>query len=101
MDFVLPYYIEKNRPVKYTGKAWKHHLSSNNPEIGIGAAKGSTIFTDFDKMIDYLKKDGRDWHIAELELNNDVLKFEFGNDFMATILHDKISKYGFNPLIIQ
>lgn len=88
--------------VKYiSGKAWKHHISENfskNKSLKNGAGKGGTIFLNYEKMIEYLKKDGRDWHIAELELNNDPVKLEFNNDWMATILINKKSITGFMAL---
>jgi hypothetical protein len=92
------------KPVLYAGLAWKHHISehfengscSTHPN---GAGKGTTIFTDFNKMIDYLKNDGRRWHVAELKLQNEPLIFEFGNDYMATIQNDCFSEQGFKPCI--
>ena len=50
-------------------------------------------------MIDYLKKDGRRWYVAELKLKNEPLIFEFGNDYMATIQRDCLSERGFKPCI--
>lgn len=95
--------VENTNMIKYSGKAWKHHISSDfeNGKIPThpnGAGKGATIFIEYEKMIEYLKKDGRRWHIAELELKNELLFFQFNNNYMATILVDKISKDGFKPL---
>lgn len=88
----------------YTGKAWKNHISSNfkngNAKLDAGAGKGGTIFLDYDKMIAYLLEDGRQWHAAELDLTSELLLYEFGNDWMATILRDIPSIGGFNPIII-
>jgi hypothetical protein len=90
--------------VKYTGVCWKHHLSENfengTPTHPNGAGAGGTVFTDYDKMIEYLKKDGRHWHIAEILLENEPLIFEFDNDWMATIPFNKLSNTGFKPLIL-
>ena len=90
--------------VLYTGLCWKHHISEHFenglcPTSPNGAGKGGTVFTDYSKMIEYLKKDGRRWHIAELELKNEPLIFEFGNNYMATIPFDKISTHGFKPCV--
>jgi hypothetical protein len=49
-------------------------------------------------MMEYLKKDGRKWHIAELELKNIPIVFEYGNDYMATTLENIPSKEGFKPI---
>lgn len=89
--------------VNYTGKSWKHHISEHFEENDLhlkenGAGAGGTIFTDYHKMIDYLKADGRKWHVAELILIQTPIVFEFGNDFMATILIDWVSIEGFKPL---
>ena len=92
------------KPVLYTGIAWKHHISEHFengscPTHPNGAGKGATIFTDYNKMLDYLKADGRHWHVAELKLKNEPLIFEFGNDYMATIQNDCLSEQGFKPCI--
>jgi len=88
----------------FSGQAWKHHISEyfvkdNYKKYPSGAGKGGTIFTDYDKMLDYLNKDGRRWHIAELNLQNEPLLFEFGNSYMATIQRDFLSEKGFEPYI--
>jgi len=88
----------------YDGLAWKHHIAEHfeNGTCPIhpnGAGKGATIFTNYQKMIDYLKKDGRRWYVAELKLKNEPLIFEFGNDYMATIQRDCLSERGFKPCI--
>lgn len=92
------------KPVLYAGLAWKHHISEHfengdYPTHPNGAGKGATVFTDYNKMIDYLKKDGRRWHVAELKLQNEPLIFEFGNNYMATIQRDCLSEHGFKPCI--
>ena len=90
--------------VLYAGLAWKHHISEdfesgNCPLHPNGAGKGATIFINYEKMIEYLKKDGRRWHVAELLLENEPLIFEFGNNYMATIQRDYLSQRGFMPCI--
>lgn len=88
----------------YTGKAWKNHVSSNfvigRAKLDAGAGKGGTIFLDYDKMVQYLLEDGRQWHVAELNLCDELLYYEFGNDWMATVLRDIPSKSGFKPVDI-
>lgn len=84
-------------------KAWKHHiaehfLNDSIPADKNGAGKGGTVFTDWDKMVEYLKKDGRNWYAAEINVEKDELLFEFGNGYMATILVNKSSLDGFVPL---
>lgn len=87
---------------------WKHHIAkhfeedqtlANDPENGPGY--GATVFTNYEKMIDYLKRDGRQWFVCECEVNLCFLRFNFGNDWMATILCDMGSKEGFKPLNLQ
>ncbi len=83
----------------YTGRAWKHHISEDfltgKCPIDGGAGEGGTIFTDYSEMIKYLRADGREWHIAELDLRNENIIFEFGNFYMATVTRDIPSKEGF------
>ena len=90
----------------YTGKAWKHHISKHFDEGSMptspnGAGKGGTVFIDYEKMIEYLTEDGRNWHIAELDLKDEPLIFEYGNDWMATVTRNIFSKEGFKPCIIK
>lgn len=86
--------------MEYTGKAWKHHISEHfkGTDIENGAGAGGTIFLDYDRMIEYLKKDGRAWHVAELDLLYTPIRFDFKNDYMATILTDWPSVSGFHPV---
>lgn len=100
--------IDKKQKIKkilYTGTAWKHHISEDfeNGKMPIesGAGKGGTIFLDYKTMIDYLKNDGRRWHVAELDLDRDPIIFNFDNNYMATIDIDKPSKSGFKPLNLE
>lgn len=88
----------------YTGIAWKHHISehfenSKCETIPNGAGKGGTIFIDYEKMINYLKEDGRNWHIAELNLFNEPLIFKFKNKWMANITKNIHSEKGFKKLV--
>lgn len=87
--------------MKYTGRAWKHHISehfNDSDSDGNGAGAGGTIFLDYDKMLKYLKSDGRKWHVAELCLHDCPIRFDFANDHMATILIDWVSESGFSPI---
>lgn len=96
--------MEGKNLTQYTGKAWKHHIAADyenwDNSIPTGAAYGSTIFTNYDKMLDYLRTDGRHWAVAELDLEDATLLFEFGNDYMATILQNSLSKEGFKPIFL-
>ena len=84
-------------------KAWKHHvakhfINGSNPTHPNGAGKGGTIFLDWSEMVKYLKNDGRDWYVAEIEVEENELLFEFRNDYMATILVNRTSDEGFVPI---
>lgn len=97
--------VQSDNFVLYKGFAWKHHLAEDFengtcPTHPNGAGKGSTIFTDYDKMLRYLKRDGRRWYVAELVLDFEVIQYGFGNSYMATILSNKSSKEGFKPLTV-
>jgi len=84
-------------------KVWKHHIAKHfedgtlitdaYPDIG------STVFTNYNLMVEYLKRDGRRWYVAELKLENETLVFEFGNNYMATIQRYYLSEQGFKPCI--
>ena len=84
----------------YTGLAWKHHISEdfNDNNISNGAGKGGTIFIDYEKMLNYLKEDGRNWHIAELNLYNEPLIFKFKDKWMANVTRNILSNKGFKKL---
>lgn len=94
--------IEMSNTINYTGKAWKHHVSSDFTDEATncdnGAGKGGTIFLDYDKMIEYLNSDGRKWHVAELNLKSCPIRYDFGNKYMATIMQDWLCENGFVPL---
>jgi len=68
---------------------YKHHLSehfeSGKIPINGGIGRNATVFTDFDFMKMYLKKDGRDWHYCEADIDINDLLFNFKNNYMATI----------------
>ncbi len=80
---------------------WKHHISSDFKD-GIsrnnGAGNGATVFLDYQKMIEVLKKDGRKWSVAELKVKKSELLFDRQEKYMATILVDRASKEGFKPI---
>lgn len=88
--------------VQYTGKAWKHHVAEdflvNGVPVEGGAAYGGTIFLDYDFMLDYLKHDGREWYIAELDLQSVSIRYDFNSTKLATVLDNVVSKEGFKPL---
>jgi len=81
---------------------WKHHISEHfengNIPLSAGAGAGGTVFTNYNKMLEYLKRDGRDWHVTELEVDESEIDFNFKNNYMATILVDKFSKSGFKKI---
>lgn len=86
--------------ILYSGLAWKHHIAENfeNGSCSThlnGAGEGATIFLDYDKMIEYLKKDGRKWYVAELKLKDEPLLFNFDNEYMATTQRSCSSESGF------
>lgn len=86
-----------------SGKAWKHHiaatfLAGTSPTHPNGAGLGGTIFFDYEYMLSYLRKDGRSWFVAELELENTPVIFNFLNTEMATIMQAYPSKEGFKPI---
>ena len=86
-------------------KAYKHHISENftngKTEIFSGPAKGSTIFLDYDKMVEYLREDGREWHVCEIVVEKQEYILNFGNDYMATILVDKHATKPFEKLVVN
>ena len=69
-------------------KVWKHHIAKHfedgtlitdaYPDIG------STVFTNYNLMVEYLKRDGRRWYIAELEVDEKEIE-PYKNGYMATI----------------
>lgn len=72
---------------KFSGLAWKHHVYNGTDDYKnySGAGKGATIFTNYMKMINYLQEDGREWVVCLLKLDGQMLDFEYGNNYMATI----------------
>ena len=48
--------------------------------------------------MEYLKKDGREWYVAELEVDETELEFNFKQNYVATILVNRISKTGYKPI---
>ena len=48
---------------------WKHHIKEDYPK-GVtvtGVGKGGHLHEDLSHLIDYLKKDGREWTVARIE----------------------------------
>jgi hypothetical protein len=83
-------------------RAWKHHLKApylhSQDVFRIGAGAGGAVFLDYDKMLQYLKQDSNEYEVAEIEVALDELRFDYGNDWMATILVDRFSSTGFQPI---
>ena len=71
-------------------KVYKHHLSENilsgKTPIDGGIGRNATVFMDFDYMKMYLKKDGRKWYYCEADIDINNLRFNFKNNYMATII---------------
>ncbi len=74
-------------------RAWKHHIAEHFEngsvkwDAGVGA--GATIFLDYDFMIEYLKKDGRRWCVAELDVEKNEISHDFKNKEMVTLTVNK------------
>ncbi len=91
-------------PEKYTGKAWKHHIAEDfekDPKLlgpGNGAGANSTIFLDYDYMVQQLRTTRQRWYIAELDLQEEPLYFQAGVTQRATTTRDIESKEGFKPI---
>lgn len=82
---------------------WKHHISEHFENGAIpcrnnGAGRYSTVFTNYGEMIDYLRRDGRKWHIAKLRVKRSELVFNMGCEYMASILVARGSREGFKPI---
>lgn len=96
--------MKRNDPIKYTGKAWKHHIAEDfekNPGLlgpGNGAGTGATIFLNWDYMLQQLKTDRRRFYVAELDLQEEPLIFTPGVKLRATTTREIESKEGFKPL---
>lgn len=74
-------------------KIWKHHTAEHFEDGTLtrdnaSAGTGSTVFTDYDSMIDYLQRTRRRWYIAELEVDETEIQ-QYKNGYMATMLVDK------------
>jgi GH15 family glucan-1,4-alpha-glucosidase len=74
-------------------KAWNHHLTENIEKM---INVGSTIFTDYDTMINTLAQDGREWLITEIEVKENELAQDMFCSGMATILVNKKVKSTFS-----
>jgi len=85
-------------------RVWKHHIAKDYeingvPTIGNGVGKGGTVFTDFDKMKDWLAhNDTRKFYFAPITMCKDELDFEFDVPFMATSLVQRTSDGPFAPV---
>lgn len=83
---------------------WKHHIaehfvSGKLPAHPNGGGVGGTVFLSRDQMLSYLKKDGRDWWVAELEVEANEIKIHPECDYMADLLVNKLSTEGFKPIV--
>ena len=83
---------------------WKHHIAKDFQDgtliTDAYPAIGSTVFTDYDLMIDYLKRDGRRWYIAELDVDETEIEI-LENGYMATIKVIKKPKEEFKYICLD
>lgn len=81
-------------------KVWKHHVAEHFEVIETSyestVCSKSTVFLDYDKMLEYLKKDGRRWYVAELDVDDTEIEL-YANGYMATLLVDKKPSSPFVP----
>jgi hypothetical protein len=75
--------------------AYKHHVSQffiDHPTAMYSANAvliGATIFLDFGAMLDYLRRDGRKWHVCTLNVDRGDYNHDFINMNMVTLLVEK------------
>ena len=83
---------------------WKHHIAKDFEDgtliTDAYPAIDSTVFTDYDLMIDYLKRDGRRWYIAELDVDETEIEI-LENGYMATIKVIKKPKEEFKYICLD
>ena len=74
-------------------KIWKHHTAEHFEngtltQDNASAASGSTVFTHYESMVEYLNRTGQRWYVAELEVDETEIEHWY-NGYMATILVNK------------
>lgn len=83
---------------------WKHHIAEHFEDGTVltdaSPAIGSTVFTNYNSMVNYLKRDGRRWYIAELDVDETEIE-PFENEYMATIKVIKKPKKEFKYLCLN
>ncbi len=81
---------------------WKHHVSKDFPsgrQENSGVGEGGLLHEDLGKLIDYCRKDGRDWSIARIEcIQADVEPDNQLGPGWYKARHTIISQEGFIPL---
>lgn len=85
-------------------KVWKHHIAESferNPSLveGNGAGKGGTVFTDYEKMKEWISRnDSRKFYAAPIMVELEDLDFNFPEPYMATMKKYVASCDNFKPL---
>lgn len=81
---------------------WKHHVSKDFPDgrsPNSGAGNGGHLHEDLGALIDYCRKDGREWSLARLECKDgDVEPDQKLGSGWYKARHPIISQEGFIPL---
>ncbi len=83
--------------------AYKHHIAKHfieRPDLikNNGAGVGATIFLNFEDMLKCLSHDHRDWYYCTIEVDEADLNFNFGCDYMATLLVSKRAIDNYKPI---
>jgi hypothetical protein len=73
-------------------KAWKHQLETDIERMVV---VGSSIFTDYEKILLRLSNDGRKWVVSEIEVNEGEMVKDMFYEGMATVLVNKRAKTRF------
>ena len=85
-------------------RVWKHcwagHFLNGTCKRDATILSRGTVFTDYDSMLLYLHKTGRDWYIAELDVDETEIEM-YQNGYMATIMVDKKPTVEFRSIKIE